>query len=286
MQFFVVDAFTDKLFGGNPAGVVIYDNMDGDKMQMLAAELRFSETAFIKPRDKNRFDIRFFTPNSEVPLCGHATIASFGALLNSKYISSNNSYHMNTKSGMLPVYVNQDFILMEQSAPEAGKMITEIDGIANALKISPNDIGDKDFFLKPQAISTGLFDIILPVKSKEILNSISPNFDKLSALSKLNNVIGVHAFTLDDEDCVARCRNFAPLYGINEEAATGTSNGALTYYLYLNNIIKDFKKDYIFFQGEKMNRPSKIVTRLEFDEHIKILVGGSYKILIQGKLLL
>lgn len=286
MLFFIVEAFTKKPFGGNPAGVVIYENMDEYEMQKLAAEIKFSETAFIKPIDKNKFHIRFFTPSSEVPLCGHATIAAFGALLNSEFISSNNSYQMITKSGSLQVYVNKDFIMMEQSAPEVGKIITEIDNIANVLKISSNDIGDNNFILKPQAISTGLFDIILPVKNKEILNSISPDFARLSDLSKLNNVVGIHAFTLDDGGCVGHCRNFAPLYGINEEAATGTANGALIYYLYLNNVIKDFNKDYIFIQGEEMNRPSRIVTRLEYNEYIKILVGGSYRILVQGKLLL
>lgn len=286
MIFYIVDAFTDTPFGGNPAGVVIYDNMDENKMQKLAAELKFSETAFIKVIDKNKFDIRFFTPNSEVALCGHATIASFGALLDSKYIFSNNLYHMNTKSGVLPVYVKEDFIMMKQAAPKAGPIITDINDIALALKISQDDIGDNNYDLKPQSISTGLFDIIVPVKNKEILNNISPDFTVLSNFSKSHNVVGIHAFTLANENYTASCRNFAPLFGIDEEAATGTANGALTYYLYLNNILKEFNKNYTFVQGEKMNRPSKIVSKLESNNDIEVLVGGSYFILTRGKLLL
>ena len=286
MQFYIVDAFTDKPFGGNPAGVVIYDSMDDVNMQKLAAELRFSETSFIKPIEKHKFDIRFFTPNAEVELCGHATIASFGALLNSKYIFKNNFYYMNTKAGMLKVFIKEDFIMMEQAVPKAGPIITEIDSLSSALNISSKDIGDNNYSLSPQAISTGLFDIILPVKNKEVLNKISPNFNELSKLSKFYGVVGIHAFTLDEKCFTSSCRNFAPLFGIDEEAATGTASGALTYYLYLNNVLKEFNKDFTFIQGEKMKRPSKIVTRLEFDDEIRILVGGSYSILTQGKLLL
>ncbi len=286
MQFYIVDAFTDKPFGGNPAGVVIYESLDDDNMQKIAAELRYSETAFIKPIDKHKFNIRFFTPNAEVELCGHGTIASFGALVYSKYIIDNNFYYMNSKAGTLKVFIKDNFIMMEQAVPKAGPIITEIAFLSSALNISLEDIGDTNYFLSPQAISTGLLDIMLPVKSKEILNKISPDFNELSKLSKSYGVVGIHAFTLDEKCLTASCRNFAPLFGIDEEAATGTANGALTYYLYLYNVLKEFNKDFIFSQGEKMNRPSKIVTRMEINDGIRILVGGSYNILANGKLLL
>lgn len=284
MFFYIIDAFTENPFGGNPAGVVIYDQMDENKMQSLASELRFSETAFIKLASNKCFDIKFYTPKTEVALCGHATIASFGALLYSNYISTNNTYYMNTKSGILPVYVKDNFIMMEQAAPEAGSIITDINAIADALNISFEDIGDENYCLKPQSISTGLFDIILPVKNKRVLNNISPDFSKLSLLSKYHNVVGIHAFTLDAGGYVANCRNFAPLYGIDEEAATGTSNGALTYYLYINNILREYNKEYTFIQGEKMDRASKIITRVENSGAIKILVGGSFSVLAHGEL--
>lgn len=284
MLFYIIDAFTDKAFGGNTAGVIIYDsNMDASEMQSIAAELRFSETAFIKPINKETYDIRFFTPVSEVSLCGHGTIASFGALLHSKYVENNRTCYMKTKSGILPVFIKNDFIMMEHAYPKAGLVITEISELADALKITRDEIGDSKYYLKPQVVSTGLFDILLPVKSKAVLNNITPDFSLLTELSSYYHVVGIHAFTLDNEIYTASCRNFAPLYGINEEAATGTSNGALAYYLFLNNIIKEFNKDYTFIQGEKMNRPSIIVTRLEYNDKLSILCGGSYKILAHGE---
>ena len=84
MKFYIVDAFTDTLFGGNPAGVVILpdgtDFPSDEIMVKTAAELRYSETAFIKRINEKEFNIRYFTPAAEVDLCGHATIGSFKAL--------------------------------------------------------------------------------------------------------------------------------------------------------------------------------------------------------------
>ena len=79
MRYFVVDAFTDQPFGGNPAGVVLLesDQFPEEKLMLqIAAELRYSETAFIRRHSDKEFTIRYFTPKAEVELCGHATIAS------------------------------------------------------------------------------------------------------------------------------------------------------------------------------------------------------------------
>lgn len=286
MLFYIVEAFSDKLFGGNAAGVVIYDDISDSYMQSVAAELRFPETAFIKPVDNDKFDIRFFTPNSEIELCGHATIASFSALRDAGYINKNGIYYMNTRSGLLPVHVDDNFIMMEQALPVKGAEFDDIRLLAEIVNISVEEIGDSQFKLMPQIVSTGLFDIMLPVKTKESLYRINPDFIKLSEFSKRYDVVGVHAFTLDEDKYTANCRNFAPLYGINEESATGTSNGALTYYLYLNGIIKEFCRDYHFKQGESMNRPSIITTRIEMEHNLKILAGGRSRILSKGELYL
>ncbi len=138
--------------------------------------------------------------------------------------------------------------------------------------------------LLPQLVSTGLFDIMMPVANVEELAAISPDFPALSALSERYNVTGVHAFTVNSDDGAVHCRNFAPLYDIDEEAATGTSNGALTYYLYLNGLI-NANQNNLFIQGEAMNRPSKIISHLkEANNEIKIQVGGSGVILAKGEI--
>ena len=93
----------------------------------------------------------------------------------------------------------------------------------------------------------------------------------------------MHAFTLSESDGV-HCRNFAPLYDLDEEAATGTSNGALTYYLYKRGIVKA-GADNLFIQGEAMDRPSKISSRLSEEAGgVKIRVGGVAAILAEGEI--
>ena len=139
--------------------------------------------------------------------------------------------------------------------------------------------------LYPEIISTGLPDIIMPVSSRRQLAELTPDFDALSALSEKYGVTGVHAFTLDnaEPEITAHCRNFAPLYDIDEEAATGTASGALTYYLYTNGITG--KGRLTFLQGEAMGRPSQILTDIDnTDNSVNIRVGGSAAILVRGEI--
>lgn len=284
MLYYVIDAFTEIKFGGNPAGVVIHENLDEVFMQKFAAEVRFSETAFIKKIDNENFDIKFFTPTAQVELCGHATIASFKALLDSCAIEDNNTYFMNTLAGTLAVEVNQSFIMMEQAEPQLGKIFDDYDSLSNLFKIDKSQIGDINVNLVPQAASTGLWDIMLPIKTKDDLYALNPDFKALAEYTKINKVGGVHAFTLDTKEGIAESRNFCPLYGIDEEAATGTSNGALTYYLFHNHVLNKFDQEYSFLQGYSMGRPSNIITKLINKNNPRVMVGGQAIILSKGEL--
>ena len=137
--------------------------------------------------------------------------------------------------------------------------------------------------LQPQIVSTGLPDIIMPVGSLEELNALAPDMPALSALSAGMNVVGVHAFALSEDGFTAHVRNFAPLYDIPEESATGTANAALTYYLHVNNIIQPGAKC-TFMQGEAMKRPSVVATELKQDG--TVYVGGNSYILAKGEMYL
>ena len=115
--------------------------------------------------------------------------------------------------------------------------------------------------------------------------AFAETFKALSDLSARYEVVGVHAFTLDGDDATCHVRNFAPLYDIDEEAATGTSNGALTYYGYLNGFVKS-GDDCRFVQGEKMKRPSVIESHIEVDADggCLIRVGGGGVMLAEGEI--
>ena len=287
MKFYIADAFTEQLFGGNPAGVVILpdgaDFPSDELMVKTAAELRYSETAFIKKLDNGEFNIRYFTPAAEVDLCGHATIASFKALLYAGIIEDNATYINHTLSGDLEIVVNNGFVLMDMASPvKIGEIINEqaLEELYTIMGLNYADQKARGLSMNPQMISTGLPDIMMPVVNLADLEAIAPNFPALSDLSKRYEVVGVHAFTLDGDDATCHVRNFAPLYDIDEEAATGTSNGALTYYGYLNGFVKD-GDDCSFIQGEKMQRPSQILSNIK-DEKIK--VGGDAVILAEGEI--
>ena len=292
MKYYIVDAFTETLFGGNPAGVVILpegeDFPSDEIMVKTAAELRYSETAFIKRLNEKEFNIRYFTPAAEVDLCGHATIGSFKALLHGGYIEDNHSYINHTLAGDLNIDIKDGFVLMDMATPVKIDEITEEDSLIELYSIMGLDYLQqkaKGLALTPQMVSTGLPDIMMPVVSLEDLDAIAPDFPALSKLSEKYEVVGVHAFTTDGDDATCPARNFAPLYDIDEEAATGTSNGALTYYGYLNGFVKsgDACK---FIQGEKMQSPSVILSHLEADSQgsCKIQVGGSGVMLAEGEI--
>lgn len=290
MKFYIADAFTDTLFGGNPAGIVILpdgDDFPADEIMVkTAAELRYSETAFIKRINENEFNIRYFTPAAEVDLCGHATIASFKALLSGGYIQDNKTYINHTLAGDLNIDIKNGFVLMDMASPVKINEISEESVLSELYKImglNYQEQKEKGITMLPQMISTGLPDIMMPVASQKDLDAISPDFPALSKLSEKYEVVGVHAFTTDcEKGTTCHVRNFAPLYDIDEEAATGTSNGALTYYGYLNGFVKN-GDNCRFIQGEKMQRPSIILSHIEADsEKCSIQVGGNAVMIAEG----
>lgn len=289
MKFLIADAFTDTTFGGNPAGIVLLsDGADFPSDELCvktAAELRYSETAFIKILDNHEFQIRYFTPAAEVDLCGHATIASFYALMHLGIIEKNCTCINHTLAGDLNIEVKDGFIMMDMASPEEISIMDDPEKIKELYDIMGASYNPSMNLPVPRMISTGLPDIMMPVTDLAALNAIEPDMKALSALSERYGVVGVHAFTVSCEEGVtAHARNFAPLYDIDEEAATGTSSGAMTYYFYLNKLIEE-KSSCKFIQGEKMDRPSVILTEIEAScETCLIKVGGSAVILAEGEI--
>ena len=138
--------------------------------------------------------------------------------------------------------------------------------------------------LLPQKVSTGLTDIMMPVADEAELEKIAPDFPALTEHSRRYNVVGVHAFTVNTADGMIRARNFAPLYDIDEEAATGTSNGALVYYLYRHGLV-ELDKVYTVVQGEKMGRPSMISAQVILKDGLPFVkVGGPAVTLVRGEI--
>ena len=205
-------------------------------------------------------------------LCGHATIASF-ALLRKLGLVGDGSCIARTLSGDLRIDVEGDTVWMDMAPPRLLRTLTEEEW-AELYEAYGLTLADRPKGFVPEIISTGLADIMLPVRDHERLMAAVQNEGVVTELSRRYECVGVHMFCLGDGTCTAWCSNFAPLYDIPEECATGTSNGALTYYFYRRGLVKPGQEN-IFVQGEHMGRPSEIRSRLTAEgDQVMIRVGG------------
>ena len=281
MRYYIVDAFTDRPCWGNPAGVVLLGEEafpDESLMIKVAAELRYSETAFVQRLSATEYHLRYFTPKAEVELCGHATIATF-SLLHSLGIAEGEC-RCRTLAGDLCIEVGEK-VLMQMSAPRIVKTIADIAPIYKALGINgyiPS--------LPVQVAYTGLEDIMIPIQDVVALNALHPDMEAVAALTEKHKAVSFHCFALPtqaigqsgNQTITAHVRDFAPLYGIPEESATGTANAALTHYLSTLGVIPAMG-DFSYMQGEAMGRPSSVATRISADG--TIYVGGTAAIVAE-----
>ena len=277
MKYFIVDAFTSQPFGGNPAGVVL---LDGDSfpaeelMLQIAAELRYSETAFVKRDSDSQYTVRYFTSKTEVELCGHATIATFSLLYKLQLVKGECICH--TKAGDLNIRVGEK-VLMQMATPRIVDTITDSEEIYRAIGVT-----DYHSTLPVQIAYSGLPDIMIPLRDVSMLQSLKPDMEAITAITRKYDAVSFHVFAFAGDGHTAHVRDFAPLYDIPEESATGTANAALTHYLQQNGRIPS-TGDFSFLQGEAMGRPSVVATRISGDG--VIYVGGTATIVAKGDLM-
>lgn len=296
-NLYQIDSFTKEKFTGNPAGVITNaDGLTDYEMQKIARELNNSETAFIFPSNSSEYDahIRFFTPTNEVPICGHATIASHYARAIENGLDTSRVYHK-TGAGILPVDIikeNQDYkIVMTQGKIEFGTIIdgTNKEELLEALNIKNSDLLEN---YEIQIVSTGHSKVMVGIKSIEVLNTLQPDYDALSKLSKIIKCNGYYVFTVNsqDSDILIQGRMFAPAIGINEDPVTGNANGPLGAYLVHHNLVKH--NNYLFRfkakQGEAIKRPGiiEVEVKIENKEPVEIEVSGNAVIIFKSELLL
>lgn len=271
-----VNAFAKNPEGGNPAGVVLdADDLTEIQMLQVAKIVGFSETAFVSQSEKADFRVRFFTPKDEVDLCGHATIATF-YLLAQKGVIQDGHYTQETKAGVLGIHVkDRNTIFMAQSPPEFLDEVSKED-VVQVLGLKESDLLPK---LPCQIVSTALKDIFVPVKDLSTLQRLQPDMNRMSEMSKAYGVIGFHVFSLESQfGGIAQTRNFAPLYGIPEESATGTANGALSAYMHQHGVVdKSQAKHLVFEQGYSMENHSESLAQLTIHEGeiTTVQVGGT-----------
>ena len=296
-KLFQIDSFTKNKFTGNPASVITNaDGLNEEEMQKIAREMNNSETAFVFSSESDGYDyhVRFFTPLKEVPICGHATIATHYALAKENKFE-NIKIYQKTGAGILPVEIykeNDDYkIVMTQGKIEFGEIIQgqERKQLLEALNISEDDL-IKDY--KIQIVSTGHSKVMIGIKNKELLDLLKPNYQSLTKLSEEIKCNGYYVFTMNssDNECLINGRMFAPAVGINEDPVTGNANGPLGAYLIHHKLIEHNGEVYKFkaTQGEAMKRAGviEVEVKINDNEPTEVKISGNAVIVFETELIL
>ncbi len=208
-----VDAFTREPFKGNPAAVMIVgENESSEWMQKIANEMNLSETAFVIPK-KDGFSIRYFTPTKEVPLCGHATLASAHIIYQLGIVSKSEAITFESNAGKLTVRNSNDNIVMDFPKYNLGEIKVN--------KAFQDCVG-----FEPIAMYESDYDWVIAIAQDEKeIREAKPKFESLSQ-HNLGLLMITSASNMTSTDFVVRC--FAPSAGINEDPVTGSAYCALT----------------------------------------------------------
>lgn len=271
ITIYQIDSFTREKFKGNPAGVVLNaKDLTESLMQQIARELNNSETAFVFPSAENDYDaeVRYFTPRTEVPVCGHATIAALYAMAVENKLKAC-TIRIKTKVGILPIEIipeNDDYqIVMIQGKFELLPPFdaSTISNIIKALGLTSTDLNPA---CPIQIASTGHSKVMIGINSRRTLNRLAPNMHELAQISKTIACNGYFVFTFDsdNESILTHGRMFAPAIGIEEDPVTGNANGPLGGYLVENNLVP-FSDKFEFWgaQGEAINRQGMMLVTVD-----------------------
>lgn len=265
-----VDAFTDIPLSGNPAGVVVAAaGLSDQQMQLIAREIAASETAFILPPTVPRADLRlrWFTPQTEVALCGHATIAAFHALaeegLQGMVRAGRYDFQLETRSGVLPVAVDKGGqgteIFLGLRAPEfvrAGQHKLDVMRILN--------ISLEEFENRQPIVTTDY--LFVPVRRLHSMFAMRPNLFALAQFLTNRKLEGLCVFTTEtvDRRSAAHVRFFAPTVGINEDPVTGSAAGPVGAYLVQHGLVPadGGTATLIVEQGDVMGRRGRVTVQV------------------------
>jgi PhzF family phenazine biosynthesis protein len=257
----LVKAFSNNPDFGNPAGVVIdASSLSDEQMQAIAKKLNFSESAFVLPSKVADYRVRFFTVNQEVDYCGHATLATYSELFGLPENSGKTSLTQETLAGIFTIEKTADGkIMMTQKDPVFGGVIEDRSAICGLLGTSTDSL---DSSLPIQIIQNNVYELVIPCKSAEILESVKPNLSALVEFVKDKPYHGVYCFALStdgEHDLLAR--SFAPSVGVDEDPATGVAAGPLA--CYVDKYLYDGQKKQIKInQGMWMGMSSDIYVNL------------------------
>ncbi len=282
-----LDVFADSAFSGNQLAVFTSaDGLTDRHMQLIAAEMAFSETTFVlRPESPDVIArLRIFTPTRELPMAGHPTIGTTFALAAiGKIQPGAPSVTLSLGVGLTDVMLEWDgselsFAWMRQPAPRFGAVMLEYERLAAAIGVHTDEIGPGG--LPAQQVSSGVPFLFVPLTTRDAVNRARPDRAALQAFFAADGEteLPLFVFSLERErDATVFSRMFAPVFGIQEDPATGGASGPLGAYLVHHGVVRGSEAAHmISLQGVAMGRPSRIAISVvgESGEIADVRVGG------------
>jgi len=284
-RLFIVDAFTDRAYEGNPCAVVLDANdLSSGQMQRIAREMNLSETAFVLSSSTAAFGVRFFTPRKEIPYAGHPTIATAYTVASQKRVSvaePSGTIEIEFPIGVHEVRIDSANgrvvrIVMTQPAPTYGEAADE-GGCASALGLAREDLLSTP---PPQVSGVGVPFLMIGVASREVLLSVRPEWDELEGVCRNVDVSGAYVYALGGSaPDVDLCARFFDPFARYEDPFTGSACGAMAALARRDGLVA---RDRVTVeQGEAVGR----IGRAEVDLHEageRLRVGGSAALVASG----
>ena len=293
LPFYIVDAFTQTRYAGNPAGVVLTESMLSEaQMLAIAGELHL-ESAFVVPSADPAADytVAYFTSAKRIPLCGHDTIALATVLAQTGRLTTPGTVRLATDVGLIVVRVGEDgTVVMEQARPRYGQLVSTGEA-AGALGLPVSEI--EDTRLPVQVVSTGMPFLIVPVLHRAALNALAPNMGDLIAygdgLEEFTEGFYVWTHETESEEAQIHARCFLPAAGLPEDPVTGTASGAVGAYLARLGQLTPDSGGVVSFrteQGHAMGRPGTVQVSLKIagETVTQVQVSGQAVVVGEGKL--
>ena len=262
LVIFQVDAFTNSCFSGNPAAVcVLSECRDDGWMQNVAQEMNLSETAFLLRQDDG-FSLRWFTPTVEVPLCGHATLASAHVLWSEGYLLPDEVARFYTKSGVLIAeclgeWISLDFPVNLSQETVAPGELSEALGV-RCKSVLQNSLG-----------------YLVEVESEDLVREMQPNFQLLKKLPVADVIVTSQTHADSEYDFVSRF--FAPGLGIDEDPVTGAAHCCLAAF-WRDRLHKD---EFLAFQASRRGG----VVKVRYSGGDRVLLSGQAVTVMRGELM-
>jgi trans-2,3-dihydro-3-hydroxyanthranilate isomerase len=298
-RFVIADVFTEKRFGGNQLAVFTDGrDLDTETMQKIAREMNYSETTFLlPPRENGDYQVRIFTPAIELPFAGHPLVGSANVIVAEKMIEwtgSLTTVRLETRVGEIAVDVNTEngragHTTMTQPLPVVKQQFADVPAMARALRLEPSDIERTG--LPIEVIHNGITVTIVPVASLAAIKRIKTggaDIDDIVTQTETQTVLAFTTETVEPTNTV-HCRVFAPGAGVGEDAATGSANGPLGFYMVKHGLVDARPVTRILSeQGYEMMRPSLL--HLEIDVEVKskavtgVRVGGGVVLTGRGEI--